>query len=75
APRTPPRRPRGPGGRPPPPPGRSYAGVPLQDGSGHTLGSHCILGTAPRTFTEDDLTVLQQGAGEVMAVLADHRAT
>ena len=51
---------------------RSYAGVPLQDGSGHTLGSHCVLDAAPRTFTDDDLAVLQQGADEIMTILADY---
>ena len=37
---------------------RSYAGVPLQDDSGHTLGSHCVLDPAPRTFGDADLAIL-----------------
>lgn len=54
---------------------RSYAGVPLQDGSGHTLGAHCVMDTARRDFDEDDLTVLRQGAAEIMRLLDDVRPT
>jgi GAF domain-containing protein len=54
---------------------RSYTGVPLQDGSGHTLGSHCILDAAPRTFTDNDLAILQQGADDIMNILAEYRTT
>jgi GAF domain-containing protein len=44
----------------------SYAGVPLVDGSGHVIGSHCVLDVAARTFTDDDLEVLQDGARRAM---------
>ncbi|GIF02514.1 GAF domain-containing protein [Actinoplanes siamensis] len=52
---------------------RSYAGVPLRDDSGQVLGAHCVLDANPRTFTEDDLTVLTAGAAETLRILADHR--
>nr|WP_041841226.1 GAF domain-containing protein [Actinoplanes friuliensis] len=52
---------------------RSYAGVPLRDDSGHNLGSHCVLAPEPRDFTDDDLAVLQQGADDIMEILAAYR--
>ncbi|MDI6105903.1 GAF domain-containing protein [Actinoplanes sp. NEAU-A12] len=52
---------------------RSYAGVPLIDDSGHVLGAHCIIDVAPRTFTEDDLTVLHHGADQAMEILSAYR--
>jgi GAF domain-containing protein len=51
---------------------RSYAGVPLRDDSGHNLGSHCVLDVVPRSFTDDDLVILQRGADETMQVLAGY---
>lgn len=53
---------------------RSYAGVPLRDDSGLSLGSHCVLDVVPRRFTDEDLALLQQGADEVMQVLTRYRA-
>lgn len=52
---------------------RSYAGVPLRDDSGHNIGSHCVLNPGPRDFTGSDLAVLQQGADDVMQILAEYR--
>jgi len=52
---------------------RSYAGVPLTDDSGQILGAHCVIDVTPRTFTEDDITVLTAGAAETMRILAEHR--
>ncbi|MGX6600857.1 GAF domain-containing protein [Micromonosporaceae bacterium Da 78-11] len=52
---------------------RSYAGVPLRDESGIVLGAHCVVDTAVRTFTDDDLELLEEGARQVMLVLARHR--
>ncbi|WP_250032428.1 GAF domain-containing protein [Paractinoplanes maris] len=52
---------------------RSYAGVPLRDDSGQSLGSLCVVDVVPRDFTDEDLEFLQQGADDVMRVLADHR--
>lgn len=37
----------------------AYAGMPLVDGEGYTLGSLCAIDTAPRTWGEDDLEVLR----------------
>ncbi|GAA2875556.1 hypothetical protein Acy02nite_76570 [Actinoplanes cyaneus] len=52
---------------------RSYAGVPLTDGSGHVLGAHCVLEAAPRHFTDADLAVLTEGAADIMRVLEGYR--
>jgi GAF domain-containing protein len=52
---------------------RSYAGVPLRDRSGIILGAHCVLDAATRTFTDDDVAVLAEGADQIMRILADHR--
>jgi GAF domain-containing protein len=52
---------------------RSYAGVPLTDGDGHVLGAHCVLDTAARTFTDQDLEVLHEGAREAMQSLLGGR--
>ncbi len=52
---------------------RSYAGVPLIDGSGHVLGAHCVLDATPRHFTEENIDVLNQGAAEIMQILDRHR--
>jgi GAF domain-containing protein len=52
---------------------RSYAGVPLRDGSGIVLGAHCVLDLAARTFTDDDVAALDESAGQVMRILAEHR--
>ena len=52
---------------------RSYAGVPLADGSGHTLGAHCILDTVPRTFSDHDIAVLTDGAQAAAHALTDFR--
>ncbi|MEU8819307.1 GAF domain-containing protein [Actinoplanes sp. NPDC048796] len=50
---------------------RSYAGVPLQGDDGEYLGAHCVLDTAARTFGENDLEVLRDGAAEAMRVLRE----
>jgi GAF domain-containing protein len=52
---------------------RSYAGVPLRDDAGIVLGAHCVLDLAPRSFTDDDVAVLDHGAGQIMGILAGHR--
>jgi GAF domain-containing protein len=38
---------------------KAYAGMPLVDGDGHTLGSLCAIDHVPRTWTDDDLEVLR----------------
>jgi GAF domain-containing protein len=52
---------------------RSYAGVPLSDGSNQPLGAHCILDQVPRTFSDHDLAVLNDGAQAAVHVLTDYR--
>ena len=52
---------------------RSYAGVPLDDDRGQTLGANCVIDTAPRTFTDRDITALTDAATETMHILGDFR--
>jgi GAF domain-containing protein len=54
---------------------RSYAGVPLIDGTGHVLGAHCVVGPAPRIFTEQEITALTEEAQKTMHVLAEYRTS
>ena len=44
----------------------AYAGVPLVAGSGHVLGSFCVIDTVPRTWSDDDLAILEELAGSVV---------
>jgi GAF domain-containing protein len=53
---------------------RSYAGVPLRDDGGLVLGAHCALDLTPRAFTDHDVAVLDDGAGQAMRILTEHRA-
>jgi len=46
---------------------RYYAGAPLMTQDGHCLGALCVLGTAPRDTTAEELASLQDLAGMVMA--------
>ena len=54
---------------------RSYAGVPLEDGSGHILGAHCVIDVVPRSFTDHDIAVLNDGAQHTMDILTEYRLT
>jgi GAF domain-containing protein len=49
---------------------RSYAGVPLLDPGGQAIGAHCVLDVATRTFTDQDLGVLRDGAQRALPILA-----
>jgi len=51
---------------------RSYAGVPLVL-DGQVLGAHCVVGTAPHSFTEEEMDALRRGAREVTALLGRFR--
>ncbi|MEU4563688.1 GAF domain-containing protein [Actinoplanes sp. NPDC023936] len=52
---------------------RSYAGVPIiVDGA--VLGTHCVLGTDAREFTDADLAELRRGADEISGVLGAYRS-
>ncbi|MET0266345.1 MAG: GGDEF and EAL domain-containing protein [Duganella sp.] len=46
---------------------RYYAGAPLVTGDGHCLGAMCVLGVEPRDTTPEELTMLCDLAGMVMA--------
>jgi GAF domain-containing protein len=38
---------------------RCYAGIPLTTSTGHTLGTLCVIGNEPRSFSEAELDVLR----------------
>jgi GAF domain-containing protein len=46
----------------------SYAGVPITL-DGQVVGAHCVLGSAPHRFTDQDLTALEAAATEITTVL------
>ena len=46
---------------------RYYAGAPLVTADGHCLGAMCVLGTEPRATTPEELSMLCDLAGMVMA--------
>jgi GAF domain-containing protein len=52
---------------------RSYAGVPLIDHSGQTLGAHCVIDVHPRTFTDEEVTILAESAAETIVLLDQYR--
>ncbi|HLM69099.1 MAG TPA: GAF domain-containing protein [Longimicrobium sp.] len=39
---------------------RCYAGIPLVTSTGQTLGTLCVVGTEPRSFSEADLDALRE---------------
>lgn len=48
------------------PPGiRAYLGIPIQSPEGLVLASHSVIDMQPRTFTEDDVSLLRELAGLV----------
>ncbi|GAC1656368.1 MAG: GAF domain-containing sensor histidine kinase [Candidatus Dormibacteraceae bacterium] len=52
------------------PPGiRLYAGAPLTTADGHNLGTICVMDTVPRDLTEEEVAILADLAGLVMAQL------
>ncbi|MEQ8718647.1 MAG: EAL domain-containing protein [Acidimicrobiales bacterium] len=55
-----------------PPNIRAYAGIPICSREGLALGTLCVLDTAPRTFSDDDLDLLTALA-EQAATLLDLR--
>ncbi|MGV7211393.1 EAL domain-containing protein [Oxalobacteraceae bacterium A2-2] len=46
---------------------RFYAGAPLITKDGHCLGAMCVLGTEPRAVSDEELAMLADLAGMVMA--------
>lgn len=45
---------------------RFYAGAPLKTSSGYPVGSLCVIDTAPRSFSDQDLKVLRKIADDLM---------
>jgi PAS domain S-box-containing protein len=45
----------------------AYAGVPLTISGGHAIGSFCISDTHPRTWTDEEITILE----DIAALAAD----
>ena len=54
---------------------RCYAGVPLMTSRGHVLGAFCVLGTEPRSFTENDMQTLRTLATEAVRRIESRRVT
>lgn len=52
---------------------RFYAGVPLTLPTGHVLGSLCIVDTQPRTFSREELTLLEDMGQLVMDQIDLHQ--
>jgi GAF domain-containing protein len=48
----------------------AYLGMPLITDAGHALGTVCVIDHKPRRWTEDDVAVLQDLAGLVIAQVA-----
>ncbi|MEL7157935.1 MAG: SpoIIE family protein phosphatase, partial [Actinomycetota bacterium] len=45
----------------------AYLGIPLVSAEGHVLGSFCVLDREPRTWSDNDIAVMQDLAASVMA--------
>lgn len=58
---------------------RAWAGFPLQTERGEVLGTFCVVDTKPRTWTEQDLSVLETlahaAAGEIALRASAEQAT
>ncbi|MDB5124793.1 MAG: hybrid sensor histidine kinase/response regulator [Mucilaginibacter sp.] len=52
---------------------RFYAGSPLVDPDGYTLGTLCVIDRQPRVLTEDQKTALQLLGQEVMSLIIERR--
>jgi len=50
-----------------------YAGIPLVSSRGHTLGTLCVIGHQPHTFTEDELGTLRALADRAVARIEERR--
>lgn len=44
----------------------AYAGIPLKTGDGQILGSFCVIDVEPRSWTEEELGILESLAAAVM---------
>lgn len=52
---------------------RCYAGIPLVTSGGHTLGTLCVIGNEPRSFTGAELDLLRGLAKKAMARIEARR--
>lgn len=52
---------------------RFYASVPLISPSGHVLGTLCVFDSAPKSLTEDQVRLLEDAAGVVVALFERRR--
>lgn len=53
---------------------RFYAGAPLKTADGLVLGALCLLDTEPRTLSDDELSLLETMAADVVAVITGDEA-
>ena len=51
---------------------RAYAGAPLITASGHILGAHCVVDTAPHVFNADEIAELRAAAEDVVTAFEQH---
>lgn len=54
---------------------RFYAGAPLIDDEGWALGTFCIMDTAPRLLSDDEMTMLSGFARFALTALTAHKLT
>jgi GAF domain-containing protein len=54
---------------------RCYAGIPLTTSTGKTLGTLCVVGDEPRTFTEREMDVLRGLAKRAIERIEARRKT
>jgi GAF domain-containing protein len=52
---------------------RCYAGIPLVTATGQTLGTLCVIGTEPRSFSEAELDTLRGLANQAMDRIEERR--
>jgi GAF domain-containing protein len=52
---------------------RCYAGIPLVTSTGRTLGTLCVIGTEPRSFTEAEMDILRGLAKRAMDRIEERR--
>jgi GAF domain-containing protein len=50
-----------------------YAGIPLVTATGHALGTLCVIGNEPRSFTEAEMDVLRGLAKKAMTRIEERR--
>lgn len=52
---------------------RCYAGIPLVTSTGHRLGTLCVIGYEPRSFTEEELDLLRALAKKAVDRIEERR--